>query len=509
MPDYFDLIGLNILRATTTNLDGTGIRVAQVEATSGIGDFEVNPGATGIGLPVSDFTWYNTNASANTFTNGLGVESGHADQVGGEFYGLPNGISTNVAHIDNYEADDFFVNRVPDQVAISSRIVSQSFVDDTVGDQMPYDQYYDNFAALYNVLFITGVGDGIAGVNHNTDVLPPSTCYNGIGVSAYYATNATSIGPTVDNGRAKPDITAPESPTSFSTPLVSGAAAILLQAGLRGDGGGDTNSATDARMLKALLLNGAIKPATWANPSPSPLDPLYGAGILDVLESYHQLTGGQHGYIATSSVLFNGAHPPTGATGNVSSLVGWDFDAITNTAANDVINHYCFSVTNSAGSAPFTGTMTLVWNRQNMQATINNLDLFLYDMKSGSLVASSVSQVDNVEHVYVPQLPPGRYDLEVLKHGGILPGFTTPAETYALAFEFFSMQLSVTTTTNGVWLSWPVFPDGFQLQTCSSLDTPSWAGVSMTPTITNGQNRVLVGTGVPWEYFRLYRFRFP
>jgi hypothetical protein len=512
LPTYFDLIGLNVLRATTTNLDGTGIRIAQIEATGGVGDFEVTPSATGIGLPVSDFTWYSTNASATNFPNSLGVDSGHADQVGGEFYGLPDGVSTNVAHIDNYEADDFYVNRIPGMVAVSARVVSQSFVDPMISDQVLYDKYYDNFAARYNVLFITGVGDGQLG-SGSPHVLPPSTCYNGIGVSAYYGytnnPNAFSLGPTVDNGRAKPDITAPLSPTSFSTPLVSGAAAILLEAGLRGAGGSDTNSAADARMLKALLLNGAIKPATWANPSPSPLDPLYGAGILDVLESYHQLAGGKHGYIATGSVVTNAAHPPTGATGNVSSLVGWDFNSITNSTTNDVINHYCFSVTNSARSAPFTGTMTLVWNRQNMQATINNLDLFLYDMKSGSLVASSVSLVDNVEHIYVPALPPGRYDLEVLKRGGGATNFTTTSETYALAFEFFAVQLSVTTTANGVWLSWPVYPDGFQLQTCSSLNTPSWAGVSMTPTITNGQNRVLVGTGVPWEYFRLYRYRFP
>ena len=200
----------------------------------------------------------------------MGIDSGHADQVGGNFYGLPNGVSTNVSHIDNYEADDFFGNRVPNQIPISTRLVNQSF-DAPVTYQSPYDQDYDNFAARFNVLFITSVGDG----GH---VLPPSTCYNGIGVSAYFNTNGTSIGPTVDNGRAKPDITAPLGPTSFSTPLVSGAAAILLEAGLRGDGGGDTNSPTDARTVKALLLNGAIKPATWSNPSPSPLDPLYGGG---------------------------------------------------------------------------------------------------------------------------------------------------------------------------------------------------------------------------------------
>src|SRR5580692_9335020 len=136
-PAYFDLIGLNVLRATTTNLDGTGIRIAQVEAQGvGVGDWEVNPSAVGVGLPVSDFTWYSTNTSTGGFPNSIGIESGHADGVGGNLYGLPDGVSTNVAHIDNYEADDFFDNRVPNQVAISSRIVSQSFVDDTVGDQM-------------------------------------------------------------------------------------------------------------------------------------------------------------------------------------------------------------------------------------------------------------------------------------------------------------------------------------------------------------------------------------
>ena len=56
-PGYFDIIGLNVLRAATTNLDGTGVRVAQVEAQSvGNGDWEVTPSATGIGLLVSDFT---------------------------------------------------------------------------------------------------------------------------------------------------------------------------------------------------------------------------------------------------------------------------------------------------------------------------------------------------------------------------------------------------------------------------------------------------------------------
>lgn len=505
LPDYFDIIGVNLLRATTTNLDGSGVRVAQVEAQEGSGQFEVTPANTNINLPVSDFTWYSAGSSATTFPNSLGTDSPHSDAVGGYFYGLPDGVSTNVAHIDNFEAGDYYETRVPDlnDPDTNARVVNQSFDDTDVSDQNPYDQYYDNYAAKFNVLFITGVGDG----GH---VMPPSTCYNGIGVSAYYNTNGTSIGPTVDNGRAKPDITAPQAPTSYSTPLVSGAAAILLEAGSRGDGGSDTNSPRDARTLKALLLNGAIKPATWSNPSPSPLDPLFGAGILDVFESYHQLLGGKHGCIATTTVATNAAHPPTGATGNVSVLSGWDFNAITNSATTDVINHYCFGVTNSAQSTPFTGTITLVWNRQYSHSTINNLDLFLYDMNSGSLIASSTSQVDNVEHIYVPQLPAGRYDLEVLKHGGGAANFTTASETYALAFEFFAMQLTVTPSPGGVTVSWPIYPDGFYLESAPSLTPPiAWWGTGITPTVTNGSNYVFLSSASGPQFFQLYRFRNP
>ena len=68
-----------------------------------------------------------------------------------------------------------------------------------------------------------------------------------------------------------------------------------MQAALRGDGGSDTNSAFDIRTIKALLLNGAVKPADWTNIAPSPLDTRYGAGVLNVLNSYEQLAGGRMG----------------------------------------------------------------------------------------------------------------------------------------------------------------------------------------------------------------------
>jgi hypothetical protein len=95
------------------------------------------------------------------------------------------------------------------------------------------------------------------------------------------------------------------------------------------------------------------------------------------------------------------------------------------------VNHYFFDLSGAPGR---TLTATLTWNRQQNQIGINNLDLFLYDANSGSLVASSESIVDNVEHLRVPALPAGRYNLQVLKRGGL--GMISGNESYALAFEF-------------------------------------------------------------------------
>ncbi len=397
-----DTIGVTLLRQVTTNLNGAGILVGQAEGQVSAGAWEVNPTQTSppVNLHVTNFTYF-TNTVANSYTNGLGTESAHADTVAEYFYGLPGGVATNVAHIDEYEADYFVGVTIPNQVVISNKIVNQSFTIST-NVQITYNSYYDNYAALYGTLFISGVGDG-AGV----PVSPPATCYNGIGVGAY-GTTASSIGPTTDNGRSKPDITAPADSTSDSTPLVAGAATILDQAGLRGDGGTATNSATTARTLKALLLNGALKPVDWTNGSAFPLDARYGAGVLNVFESYKQLTGGQHAYIASSSVPTGSAHPPTSAANNISSLFGWDFNTNTSSSADDGINHYYFNlVTNNATNATFTGTATLVWNRQQNKTAINELDLYLYNVATTNLIARSSNTVDNVKHIFIPQLPSG------------------------------------------------------------------------------------------------------
>ena len=203
-----------------------------------------------------------------------------------------------------------------------------------------------------------------------------------------------------------------------------------------------TQYATDPRTVKALLLNGAVKPSNQANPADNwthgegaPLDTRYGAGVLNVFNSYWQLSGGRNSFtVSTTSTT------PPGAANNVGVLSGWDFQtAIISTATSDRVNHYYFDLS-SPENASYTLTSTLVWNSHvpHDWAPVNDLDLFLY-AADGTLIASSTSTKDNVEHLFVQALPPGRYDLEVRKHAS---DHISNSEAYALAFDFAPAQVA-------------------------------------------------------------------
>jgi hypothetical protein len=167
------------------------------------------------------------------------------------------------------------------------------------------------------------------------------------------------------------------------------------------------------------------------------------------------------------------------------------------------VNHYYFDVTNGSSGAQFTATATLAWNRRLNQTNINNLNLFLYNAVSSNLIASSTSLVDNVEHLWLPRLPQGRYDLQVLKKGGIT---VTTSETYALAFEFFSQTLSLTPSGTNVVLAWPVYPAGFTVMTTTNLAPANWTAFTNVPAIiTNSQNQLLFSPTNANQFFRLQR----
>src|SRR5579863_6605844 len=124
--DNLDTMGVRLLRAAQPALIGTGVRVAQPEALMSSNSYEVNPAMTR--QPTNLFTWIDTNGVATDFTNEVGLESGHADQVGDLFYGTDNGIAPGVAHVDNYEGDYFADYIISSNLPITDEVVNQSFI---------------------------------------------------------------------------------------------------------------------------------------------------------------------------------------------------------------------------------------------------------------------------------------------------------------------------------------------------------------------------------------------
>jgi hypothetical protein len=116
--------------------------------------------------------------------------------------------------------------------------------------------------------------------------------------------------------------------------------------------------------------------------------------------------------------------------------------------------------------------------------------------------------VDNVQHVYLPHVPAGEYDLEVVKYGGISQS-VTPSETYALAFQFFPISppaLTITPGATNIVLTWPSSPTVFILQQTESLAPPvSWLTVTNTEWITNNTMWVSVNTSDNASFYRLTR----
>ncbi len=482
-----DQIGITLLRALTTNVDGSGIRVAQPEASAPA--FEVNPTNNFVQQPISLFTYSSAAGTDTNYPNSVGTESSHANSVAEFFYGIPNGVATNVAHVDNFDAN-YFINYyvVSNLAVLGDPVVNQSFTFGALSasDQQTVDSIYDDYADFYGTLFVSAVNNG-------GRVCAPGTAYNSIGVAAYGG--SSSVGPTIDNGRCKPDLTAPAGYTSFSTPQVAGAAAVLMQAALRGDGGSDTNSASDMRVIKALLLNGAVKPAGWTNSNSSPLDARYGAGVLNVFNSYEQLAGGEQVFCTADLISLGAAHPPVAITNFIAVSSGWDAEIISSTTTNNAVNHYFFNATNG-----FV-TVTLVWNRQLGETNINDLDLFLFNLANSNLVACSTSRVDNVEHIFVPALAAGTYDLQVLKNGGT--NVVSDDEAYALAFAFVPTHLKLARAGTNAVLSWPVYPAGFCVEATTNLVAPTWSTNNLSATLTGSTNILSVMTTNAAQFFRL------
>jgi hypothetical protein len=411
--DVYDDIGLTALENFLGNAmpSGVGVAVSQVEARTISNNYRIDttlPSFTGK-------TIIDQSAQAS------GISS-HSTTVGDFWYGNTIGIAPGITDIDLYNASDWAVRQLSlanggEPLVETSRIQNHSWI----ANRNPDVPLLDAITLIRRFDYVLNRDDvtGIVTVNNGTDSGIPdllSHSYNAISVGV--SDGDHSIGETVfdHEGRSKPDIVAPDNNTSFAAPLVSGSVALLLETI---DGFPLLSNAQQPEVMKALLLSGATKNefSTWSNSASDPLDDTFGAGELNVFNSYKILATGE----------VEPGTPP------VPRSSGWDF----NTSDLTTPKRYVIEVPKGMAISEFTATLN--WHRIifdmdpgaafDPDAFVGNLDLHVYRGVDGQPVerlASSTSPVDNVEHLFLPALGEGQFILEVQANSNV---------DYGLAFR--------------------------------------------------------------------------
>jgi hypothetical protein len=337
--------------------------------------------------------------------------------------------TTPNAQADIYEFWYFISNYVFDHSPPDADIITIAF-----GNQFEHwwTRGIESLVEHYGLNIIASIGNG---TGSHDPVLYPAAGSNVIGVGVVNSVNSdnqainlsnfsivypenSSIGPTA-NGQCKPDIVAPGNclaadifepnqyePTgnwsSFATPLVAGAAGLLVQkAKLEPDLSMAVSPYGGNCVIKAILMNSATKLPYWHkgflstdDDHTAPLDYIQGAGMLNALSAYEHLISGQQ------------------KPGNVSAI-GWDLNQLNNNVTYEKI--YKFSLSEPDNKII---TATLTWNKnfsnvypfESLPEKDNNLRLELWAVDlmnptNNYLLDYSDSSIDNVEHIHTAADP--------------------------------------------------------------------------------------------------------
>ncbi len=369
-----------------------------------------------------------------------GAFSGHATGVGRLFYGTTTSIAPQITAIDAFYANgwlgsDFLrygSNSKPK--AYSSRVANHSWVGSAGTGDSNILRRLDWVIETDEFIHAVGVGNTLA-----------SAAYNVIAVGrtdGVHSTGTSAIDADYIAGRVRPELVAPQSNTSSATPVVGAAAAALVQTGRDNPGlstdpltltttsrsGTTIYNAERAEVVKAVLMAGADRQTSNttgaditdyrvapANQTANGLDKRFGAGQVNIYNSYHMLDAGEQ----------NSAEDYPFGSGDIG-VQGFDYDPEFggSNGTNGVASYY-FSI--DAGGAQLYAT--LAWHIDidgggngpffSGIATLHDLDLLLYDVTTSSvLVASSASSIDNTETLW-ETLTAGDYLLQVVPKGSM------------------------------------------------------------------------------------------
>ncbi len=417
---YQELTGFDLL---PSGANGSGVIFGLVEGDT---DGRSNVVAYRSNRSGITFTYQDLGSSDVTYTT-----SSHANTVMARYANLATG-STNVINTEAFYFYNQFLNLgisgypTPALNQPGSDVINMSFIfgalDNTTWAAI--DRRTDYLTSAWNKVVVAGVS-----LDGNGNLAAPASAYNVIAVAelndAYTAPRRTNLGPTEgpNPGRANPHLLAPGTTTSNETtnnsrpswaaPVVSAAAAVIVQAARDN---AEYSAAEDARLVKSILLTGAVKLPGWdAAASTKVLDIDQGAGVVNIANSYAILTGGRT--LASGST----AHGTT----------GWDVATVTQSPGQGgaAVATWFFDIPDASYfDLGFDLTATLAWNR-DIASTLNSstlrklyLELFTVDGETfnlGTSVYKSDSDIDNLQHIFhtFGADETGRYALRVTGEG--------------------------------------------------------------------------------------------
>jgi hypothetical protein len=399
--------------------DGNGIKVAHVESL-----FELH-GQMGYAPDAG-----NAQFAGKTITPRSGTNfdaSAHGTIVGTLFYGLSDSLAPGITEVDAYSNEGWIADALGEDTTSAppgldgTRVVNHSWVDHRSSyfakDVLRRSDY---LAERDRVLTVCGADNG------SDSGMPRlmASQYNGLTVGTH--TLEHSPGPTLfdEPGRSKVDlvVTTPEiwdgQYTSWSTPIVSGFSAALLQsADAHADLDADWADANRPEVIKSVLMASTQKLDGWSTVGTEPLDRRQGAGLMRADRAWRTLQAGP-------SPAGNDANTP-------HDTLGWDYGLV-GTASPEA-----YHIDLPTGATSLTANLT--WLRRHEgtwpgyeppNVTMDLLALSLYDAQ-GALLAESGSSIDNVAHLHLDKtLQAGSYRLEVSS----VYDDGDPNESFALAW---------------------------------------------------------------------------
>lgn len=415
--DYlYDIGYASLLTELTANgtamPDGTGVVVTQVEASVSTGVYQYLPTA-------SSYTGVTITNKSSSYS---GSVSWHADMVAQKIYGNA-AMGSGVSQVNLYYVNDWlgtgFLNYGTSLApkTETAGVVNHSWVgttnnsyDKNLLNRLDYSIETDDYVS------VAGTNNNDSGNSTSGDLL--AGAYNVVSVGVSDGTHVSGNS-TVNSGVHYPHLVVPVSTTSEATAVVSSAATLLIQTG---NTMGSVN-AVKSETIKTILMAGATKTEfpSWSRSDTSPLDTTYGAGELNIQDSYNILSAGEQN-----------------ASSNSSSLVaatGWDYDTIALNATT--LYYFDLSGTGDVSIALNWNALYTGPNYNNLSLSLANLNLYLYSVNSdgslASLVQQSIASTGNMEYIWAVDLTAGSYVIEV-GYAGNTSGSKT-SYSYALAWQ--------------------------------------------------------------------------